>query len=282
MLAALDRAGYRHVSWDVDPDDWEPEPHPGRPRPAGARRRLAREGDGARGAAAQLAGRDDRRAARDPDRRLREGGAELVGLDEVARLGRAPCWPWTAATRRSTWCCSAETGRVLGTWPRARRRSRPPTTTDRSPASTRRCARRPAAAPGSRPAPSPTSACFCLAGADLPVDDRRLLRSLRGLPLGRARVLRNDTFAVLRAGAARGWGVGVVCGTGLNCTGVAPDGRDRALRRPRRRSPATAAAATGWDRRRSGPPSAAATAAARAPRSSGPCPRSSACARRAR
>jgi N-acetylglucosamine kinase-like BadF-type ATPase len=30
---------------------------------------------------------------------------------------------------------------------------------------------------------------------------------------------------VLRAGTERGWGIGVVCGTGLNCAGVAPDGR---------------------------------------------------------
>src|SRR5256886_16912104 len=35
----------------------------------------------------------------------------------------------------------------------------------------------------------------------------------------------NDTFAVLRAGTERGWGVGVVCGAGINCLGVAPDGR---------------------------------------------------------
>ncbi len=37
--------------------------------------------------------------------------------------------------------------------------------------------------------------------------------------------LRNDTFAVLRAGTERDWGIGVVCGTGMNCCGVAPDGR---------------------------------------------------------
>jgi N-acetylglucosamine kinase-like BadF-type ATPase len=38
-------------------------------------------------------------------------------------------------------------------------------------------------------------------------------------------VVRNDTFAVLRAGTTRGWGVAVVCGSGLNCAGVGPDGR---------------------------------------------------------
>jgi N-acetylglucosamine kinase-like BadF-type ATPase len=38
----------------------------------------------------------------------------------------------------------------------------------------------------------------------------------------------NDTFAVLRAGLADAgphWGIGVVCGAGINCVGVGPDGR---------------------------------------------------------
>lgn len=69
------------------------------------------------------------------------------------------------------------------------------------------------------------TASLCLAGADLPVDDRRLARALRPLHLGGRLVLHNDTFAVLRAGTTRSWGIGVVCGTGLNCSGIAPDGR---------------------------------------------------------
>jgi N-acetylglucosamine kinase-like BadF-type ATPase len=68
-------------------------------------------------------------------------------------------------------------------------------------------------------------AVLCLAGADLPVDDRRLLRTLRRSNLAERVVLRNDTFAVLRAGTDRPWGVGVVCGTGLNCCAVSPQGR---------------------------------------------------------
>src|SRR5256886_6868679 len=40
----------------------------------------------------------------------------------------------------------------------------------------------------------------------------------------------NDTFAVLRAGTAHGWGIGVVCGAGINCVGVAPDGRQARFR----------------------------------------------------
>ena len=66
---------------------------------------------------------------------------------------------------------------------------------------------------------------FCLAGADLPSDDRRLLRWLRANAWTETEVLRNDTFAVLRAGTDRPWGVGVVCGYGTNCSAVAPDGR---------------------------------------------------------
>jgi N-acetylglucosamine kinase-like BadF-type ATPase len=66
---------------------------------------------------------------------------------------------------------------------------------------------------------------YCLAGADLPADDRRIEKGLRSRRWTARDVLRNDTFAVLRAGTDRTWGIGVVCGTGTNCTGVAPDGR---------------------------------------------------------
>lgn len=66
---------------------------------------------------------------------------------------------------------------------------------------------------------------FCMAGADLPADDRRIAKALAGLRLADELIVRNDTFAVLRAGSERGWGIGVVCGTGLNCSGVGPDGR---------------------------------------------------------
>jgi N-acetylglucosamine kinase-like BadF-type ATPase len=66
---------------------------------------------------------------------------------------------------------------------------------------------------------------YCLAGADLPADDRRIGRWLGGRGLTEQTVVRNDTFAVLRAGTDRPWGVGVVCGFGINCSGVGPDGR---------------------------------------------------------
>jgi N-acetylglucosamine kinase-like BadF-type ATPase len=66
---------------------------------------------------------------------------------------------------------------------------------------------------------------FCLAGADLPLDDRRIGRQVSGRSWAKRMLVRNDTFAVLRAGTTRGWGVAVVCGSGLNCAGVGPDGR---------------------------------------------------------
>ena len=68
-------------------------------------------------------------------------------------------------------------------------------------------------------------AALCVCGADLPVDDRRIARALRPLSLAADLLLRNDTFAVLRAGTDRGWGVGLVCGAGMNCAAVGPTGR---------------------------------------------------------
>lgn len=64
-----------------------------------------------------------------------------------------------------------------------------------------------------------------LAGADLPVEEEALRRELLARGYAREVVVGNDTFALLRAGASAGWGVAVVCGAGVNCVGVAPDGR---------------------------------------------------------
>ena len=66
---------------------------------------------------------------------------------------------------------------------------------------------------------------YCVAGADLPADDRRIARWFRRRALTENDVVRNDTFAVLRAGTERTWGVAVVCGYGTNCSAVAPNGR---------------------------------------------------------
>jgi N-acetylglucosamine kinase-like BadF-type ATPase len=70
---------------------------------------------------------------------------------------------------------------------------------------------------------------YCLAGADLPQDDRRIARWLRKQPWTEEEVVQNDTFAVLRAGTERTWGVGIVCGSGTNCSALSPDGREYRL-----------------------------------------------------
>jgi N-acetylglucosamine kinase-like BadF-type ATPase len=64
-----------------------------------------------------------------------------------------------------------------------------------------------------------------LAGVDSEADEARVGTEARRRRLASTISVGNDTFAVLRAGTARGWGVAVVCGAGINCAGVAPDGR---------------------------------------------------------
>ncbi|MDQ4035470.1 MAG: ATPase [Chloroflexota bacterium] len=68
-------------------------------------------------------------------------------------------------------------------------------------------------------------AVVCSAGADLPSDLRRLRAAVAGSGLARTARVLNDGFAPLRAGSRRGWGVALICGAGVNCVGVAPDGR---------------------------------------------------------
>ncbi|HEX7196679.1 MAG TPA: BadF/BadG/BcrA/BcrD ATPase family protein [Candidatus Limnocylindria bacterium] len=77
--------------------------------------------------------------------------------------------------------------------------------------------------PGRRPLAD--MAVVCSAGADLPSDLRNLRAGVAGTGLARAARVLNDGFAPLRAGSARGWGVALICGAGVNCVGMAPDGR---------------------------------------------------------
>jgi N-acetylglucosamine kinase-like BadF-type ATPase len=68
-------------------------------------------------------------------------------------------------------------------------------------------------------------AVCCLAGLDLPADDEAVAPAVAGRRWADEWLLRNDVFAVLRAGAlAAGWGIAVVVGSGMNCAGVGPDG----------------------------------------------------------
>jgi N-acetylglucosamine kinase-like BadF-type ATPase len=77
--------------------------------------------------------------------------------------------------------------------------------------------------PGGRPLAEHTSAC--LANADLPVEEQRLGEALHALGWSRRTTVANDTFAILRAGVDAPRGVAVVCGAGINCVGMLPDGR---------------------------------------------------------
>ena len=92
---------------------------------------------------------------------------------------------------------------------------------------------------GHRPAPARAGAgavaahlVACVANVDLPAEERELERMLRAQAWTGTTLVANDTYAVLRAGlddvpaagAQQYWGVGVTCGTGINCVGLAPDG----------------------------------------------------------
>jgi N-acetylglucosamine kinase-like BadF-type ATPase len=82
--------------------------------------------------------------------------------------------------------------------------------------------------PPGGPVAAHTSAC--LAGADLADEEAELGELIADLGWSATVSVVNDTFAVLRAGLddavpTRHWGIGVVCGAGINCVGVAPDGR---------------------------------------------------------
>ncbi len=78
---------------------------------------------------------------------------------------------------------------------------------------------------GGAPLPVCPIGVYCLAGIDLPVDEEKLAPAIEALGWTERVILRNDTFAVSRAGTTAPWGVGVVCGTGMNCAAVGPDGR---------------------------------------------------------
>ena len=64
-----------------------------------------------------------------------------------------------------------------------------------------------------------------VAGADLPVEEDALALAFAAEGWADSTEVGNDTFAVLRAGATRPYAVAVVCGAGVNCVGIGPDGR---------------------------------------------------------
>ncbi|MET9392279.1 BadF/BadG/BcrA/BcrD ATPase family protein [Streptomyces sp. NPDC006624] len=72
---------------------------------------------------------------------------------------------------------------------------------------------------------SVTHVSACLANADFPVEEEQLAAALHARAWSGTVAVRNDTFAILRAGVTEPRGVAVVCGAGINCVGMRPDGR---------------------------------------------------------
>ena len=68
-------------------------------------------------------------------------------------------------------------------------------------------------------------AVLAAAGADYPSDVRLLTRALGRTGLAVDGLVVNDCYGGLRAGTVRSWGICVICGSGMNCLGVRPDGR---------------------------------------------------------
>jgi N-acetylglucosamine kinase-like BadF-type ATPase len=68
-------------------------------------------------------------------------------------------------------------------------------------------------------------ATLLLAGVDFPAEEEAVRTAVEQRGWARQVQVDNDTFAVLRAGTERAWGVAITCGAGINCVGVSPDGR---------------------------------------------------------
>ena len=66
---------------------------------------------------------------------------------------------------------------------------------------------------------------YFLANVDRRTDERLALRQLTRLDVADRTLVRNDTLAVLQAGAPDGWGVAVVSGAGINAAAIHPGGR---------------------------------------------------------
>jgi N-acetylglucosamine kinase-like BadF-type ATPase len=69
------------------------------------------------------------------------------------------------------------------------------------------------------------AAALLMAGLDFPAEEEAVRAAVAARGWAAQVLVGNDTFAVLRAGTERGWGVAITCGAGINCVGVGPDGR---------------------------------------------------------
>lgn len=68
-------------------------------------------------------------------------------------------------------------------------------------------------------------AVLLIAALDFPDQEEAYREAADGRGWASENVVGNDTFAVLRAGSDRGFGVAVTCGAGINCVGVGPNGQ---------------------------------------------------------
>lgn len=66
---------------------------------------------------------------------------------------------------------------------------------------------------------------FYLANVDVADEETAMQAALSEREVASRLEVGNDTFAVLRAGSTRAWGIAVVCGAGINAIGRHPDGR---------------------------------------------------------
>jgi len=73
--------------------------------------------------------------------------------------------------------------------------------------------------------PVPSIAVHCVAGADYPSDVHLLERAFAAVAPAVETLVLNDTFAALRAGATRSWGIVLICGQGINGAAVGLDAR---------------------------------------------------------
>jgi N-acetylglucosamine kinase-like BadF-type ATPase len=78
-------------------------------------------------------------------------------------------------------------------------------------------------------APPATIGVYGLAGADTSADTRRLTEALAARGLAADGIVVNDAFPPIRAGTDRGWGIALICGSGVNAAGIAPGGRTARL-----------------------------------------------------
>ena len=222
VLGAIAAAGYRHVGWHVDGEDWAED------ATAEGLERRVREGIRGTGDGAVVLLHGWPAATPTVVERLlasaADDGVAYVGIDELGvtpvEIGAVVVLAVDGGNSKTDVALVADDGALLAA-------VRGPTVShqavglDEGMARLERLARDVGA---SVDGPADV-AVFALAGADYPSDVRLLRRGIERLGIAREVVVVNDTLAALRAGSRRPWGIALICGQGVNGVGVAPDGR---------------------------------------------------------